>query len=172
MTKEKFKQLLPSQRDLHKKPVLRFVFGTRLFDPQLWYLNKNSIALALGCGFFIGYLPIPMQMLIVALLALLFRFNLPAGIAMVWISNPLTWVALYYPGYRLGAHLINYQEPLPGSLNAEWFLSHYPPLFIGCAIIGICGGVLCFLLTRLVWRLHIIRRWQARRKLRITQKKG
>lgn len=170
MTKEKLKQLLPSQKRLNESALLRIAFGSRLFDPHLWYLNKNTIALGLGCGFFVGYIPIPMQMVLVTLMALLFRFNLPASLAMVWISNPFTWVALYYPGYRLGAVLMSYEETIPEKLSVEWLMSHYPPLFLGCFIIGVCGGVLCFLSTRLLWRLHIVRQWEERNR-KIAQKK-
>lgn len=31
------------------------------------------------------------------------HFNIPAGVAMVWISNPLTMVPMYYAMYALGA---------------------------------------------------------------------
>ncbi len=169
MTKDKLKQFLPSQKRLNESPLLRTVFGSRLFDPHLWYLNKNTIAMGIGYGFFIGYIPVPMQMILITILALLLRFNLPASLATVWISNPVTWVALYYPGYRLGAIIMNYQEPDPSTIDMTWLLSHYPPLFLGCIIIGICGGILCFIGTRLLWRLHIVRRWQAR-SLRIPPK--
>lgn len=163
MTRDKLKQLLPSKERLKSNVFLRLTFGSRLFDPYLWYLNKNTVSVGIACGFVVGYLPIPMQMLLVTLLALLFRFNLPASLGMVWISNPLTWVALYYPGYRLGAFLLNEQTPPPDALSVEWLMSQYPPLFLGCAIIGLTGGVLCLIITRLLWRLHIVRRWQARR---------
>ncbi len=124
-----------------------------------------------GCGFFIGYLPIPMQMAVAAVLAISFRFNLPAALILVWVSNPLTWVPLYYPAYKLGAFLLGQHDIPPAKLNVEWFLNHYPPLFLGCVIIGLCGGACCMMATRLLWRLHILRRWQER-KNKIAQKKG
>jgi uncharacterized protein (DUF2062 family) len=171
MPRKKLATYLPSKDKLKKITLLRLLFGNRLFDPKLWYLNKNSISIGLGCGFFIGYLPIPMQMAVVTLLALFFRFNLPASLALVWISNPLTWVALYYPAYKVGAQLLGDQATPPVNLSVEWFMNHYPPLFLGCFIFGICGGVLCFITTQLVWRLHIIKRWQSRKSRKI-QKKG
>ncbi|MDA3971785.1 MAG: DUF2062 domain-containing protein [Desulfobulbaceae bacterium] len=171
MPKKRLKKLLPQRTVLRENLFLRKLFGSRLFDPHIWYLNKNTISIGLGCGFFIGYLPIPMQMAVAAILAICFRFNLPAAIMIVWISNPLTWVALYYPAYKLGAFILGQQNIPPARLNVEWFMNHYPALFLGCFIIGLCGGIGCIIATRILWRLHIIRRW-LERKRRVAKKKG
>ena len=168
--KEKLHNLMPSQETLKNNSFLRFIFGSLLFDPRLWYLNKNTISIGVGMGFFVGYLPIPMQMALTVLLALLFRFNLPASLAVVWMSNPFTWLGLYYPAFILGATILGHEASPPSNLSIEWLMSHYPPLFLGCTILGICGGLLAMLITRLLWRLHIINRWQER-KTRLSRKK-
>ncbi len=168
---KKLKQILPDKEKLRKNKLLHNVFGSRLFDPQLWYFNRNNISMGLGCGFFIGYLPIPMQMAVVAVLGLLFRFNLPAALAVGWISKPLTWVALYFPAYKLGSGILGQQDIPPAKVGVKWFMAHYPSLLLGCFIIGLIGGILCIICTRLLWRLHIIRRMREK-KNRILRKNG
>jgi hypothetical protein len=63
----------------------------------------HRIALGLALGIFVGMLPIMgIQMAVVAILALPFRANIKAGVIGVWISNPLTFIPLYYANYRFG----------------------------------------------------------------------
>ena len=66
-----------------------------------------SIARGGALGIWVGLTPtVGAQMLIVTALAVPMRANLPVSLAMVWISNPLTVVPLYFAFYLLGALLL------------------------------------------------------------------
>ncbi|MBW2276930.1 MAG: DUF2062 domain-containing protein [Deltaproteobacteria bacterium] len=63
----------------------------------------ERVALGLALGIFVGFLPIMgIQMAVVSIIALPLRGNLKAAIAGVWISNPITFIPLYYANYRFG----------------------------------------------------------------------
>ena len=65
--------------------------------------TPHRIALGLAFGIFIGILPIMgIQMTVVTLLALPFRANLKAAVAGVWITNPITFIPMYWGYYKFG----------------------------------------------------------------------
>lgn len=75
---------------------------------KLWDILKekdppHKIALGMALGIFIGFLPIMgIQMAVVAMFALPLRGNIKAAIAGVWISNPITFIPLYWANYQFG----------------------------------------------------------------------
>ena len=76
----------------------------RLINPVLHSRDPVSeVSLGVAVGVFLGLTPtVGVQMYLVAIIWSIYRylfrrhFNLPVGVAMVWISNPLTMVPLYY----------------------------------------------------------------------------
>ena len=63
----------------------------------------HKLALGVAIGMFVGMLPIMgIQMLAVTIVALPFRANLKVAVAMVWISNPITFIPLYWLNYQFG----------------------------------------------------------------------
>ena len=75
----------------------------KLFDILKQKDSPHRIALGAALGIFIGILPIMgIQMTVVALLALPFRANIKAALAGVWISNPFTFIPMYWGYYKFG----------------------------------------------------------------------
>ena len=67
--------------------------------------SPERVALGVAIGLFVGFTPtVGVQMAIVIFIATIprVRFNVPIACAMVWISNPLTMIPLYYGMYWLG----------------------------------------------------------------------
>ena len=63
----------------------------------------SDVSLGVAVGIFMGFTPtVGVQMYLVAIVWTIYRylfsrhFSLPVGMAMVWISNPLTMVPMYY----------------------------------------------------------------------------
>ena len=82
-------------------PWKRFV--ANLFEIATHKDSPPRIAMGMGLGIFIGILPIMgIQMAVVSLLAIPFRANLKTALAAVWISNPITFLPMYYANYRFG----------------------------------------------------------------------
>lgn len=81
--------------------------------------DPQKIALGAGVGMWVALTPtVGVQMTMVVILALIPRlnFNIPVAIAMVWISNPLTMVPLYFSMYKLGILL----QGVPGVSFSEF----------------------------------------------------
>jgi hypothetical protein len=107
-------------------------------------------------------------MVIAAALAIVTRCNLPISVVLVWVSNPITIPPIFYFAYRLGAWLLDMQLAVDSiELSFDWVWHNLGtiglPLIVGSLICGWVAGVTGFVLTRVVWRMHVVQRWQARR---------
>ena len=170
MPKRFISKYLPHSSTVTRHRSLRWL-GSLLHDSNLWHLNRRSVASAVFAGVFASFLPIPMQMLLAASLAIYFHCNLPLSIALTWLSNPLTYAPIYYLCYRFGLVLIG-QNHDPS--NFEWsvdamgtnFAHILKPLMLGCVVSGLIFGALGYLGVRMLWRLHIQHVWFKRKALR------
>ena len=92
-----------------KESVRKLGRAVKGFFVELMMLNDtpHGIAMGVAVGVFVGLTPtVGLQMAIVAFISLFIRCNRTAGCAMVWISNPVTMVPLYYGNYLVGAGLL------------------------------------------------------------------
>jgi len=174
MPKKLIKRFTPDHRVLREHKHLQ-LFGRLLHDPNLWHLNRRSASGAFAVGLFVGFLPIPFQMVVAAAGAILFRVNLPVSVALVWVSNPLTMGPMFYFAYRLGAWILgtppsNIQfEPtlqcLVDEIRVIW-----QPLLTGCLVCGAVSAAAGYGLIRGLWRWHLVRYFRSRRKRRMEAK--
>lgn len=170
MPRKLFKRLLPPKETLARHRHLRML-GDWILDSNLWHLNRDSTSLAMFVGIFCAFLPIPMQMVVAAVGALLFRCNLPLAVALVWITNPVTIPPLFYGAYKLGAVLLNLPpQTLHPTLSLEWLTREiatiYKPLLLGSLVCGTVFGAIGFGTVRVIWRIAVVRRWRQRARER------
>ena len=146
-------------------------------DPNLLHFNRRSVSAGMCVGVFAAFIPLPVQMFVAVVLALLVRGNIAVAAASTWISNPLTYGPLYYVCYLIGGFFLG--EPLGADgqplafelssiLENIWTIGK--PLLLGCTVVGIVLGALSYASVRYVWRLHILNHWKARRAGRKTPK--
>ena len=166
MLKKFIRRLMPDHEKIRSQRQLR-ILGTLLHDPNLFHINRRSIPGAFAVGLFMAWVPLPIQMLLAAAVAILVRVNLPLSVALVWISNPFTMPPLFYFAYRVGAWLL---DITPGRFHFEptfeW-LNHgliaiWQPFLLVCAVLGIISSALGYAVIKGWWRLHILHQ----RKLR------
>ncbi|MFH2002840.1 MAG: DUF2062 domain-containing protein, partial [Planctomycetota bacterium] len=70
--------------------------------------TPHSIALGVALGVFVALTPtVGMQMLIILVLGTLIRANRIIGVLLVWISNPITLIPMYYGYYWLGGKILS-----------------------------------------------------------------
>ena len=139
----------------------------KIADPMLWHLNRRSVAGAVALGLFIGWLPIPMQMLIAALLATVLRVHVPVSVVLVWFSNPITFPALLYAAWCVGSILLgNGMIASPLSMTLSQLLHNaidaWPIILFGSVFCATVFAVLGFFFTNMVWRIIAVRRWRKR----------
>lgn len=175
MPKNLLKRWSPDPVKIRNNPALKFL-GVLLHDPYLFHLNRHSVAVAFFAGLFITFLPIPGQVPLAALAALVLRCNLPITMALVWISNPLTFPIIFFAAYKLGARILD--EPpqkFHFELSWEWLqhdFSHYwQPLLLGCILASCFFSCLGYVSINWLWRWNVIQRWKQRAAKR-AEKEG
>jgi len=170
MPKQIFKRFMPDPHKVRKHKSLQCL-GDLLHDPNLWHLNRRSVANAFGVGLFMAWMPVPFQMLFAAMAAVPCRANLPISIALVWLTNPITMPPLFYFAYLVGAGTLGYDPQIfQFELSLAWF-SHglaqiWKPFLLGCLILGASSALLGYTGMRLFWRYHVIQELKKRRKRR------
>lgn len=167
MPKKFIKRFLPNHDTVKNHKHLQ-IFGTFLHSPNLWHLNRRSVAGAFANGLFMAFVPVPFQMVLAAGGAILFHVNLPLSIALVWITNPLTMPPMFYGTYRLGNWLMGREGgEFNFELSMDWLmtgLSHvWEPFLLGCLVSGIIASGLGYLAIRLYWRHHVVKEWRKRK---------
>ena len=162
-----FKRILPARHEIQEHKPLKFL-GEILHDPEIFHLTRRSTAGGIATGMFFAFIPVPGQMVIAGLAAIVLRVNLPLSVILVWITNPVTIPPLLYLAYKTGAAILNRPyHPVHFNLTWHWFteifLEIWPSLLLGCLIFATASAIIGYVATRLVWRIHIIRRWRARK---------
>jgi uncharacterized protein (DUF2062 family) len=167
MPKDTLKRFMPTPRMLKEVRSLHLL-GDWVFQPNLWHINRSSSSRAFFVGLFMAFMPIPIQMIIAALVAVRVRCNLPIAVGLCWISNPLTIAPLYYFAYRVGATVLGAEpQAMEFQLNWDWISSSlvaiWQPFLLGCLICGFFFGSLGFFTIQQLWRWRAVQRWEARR---------
>lgn len=165
--KRVLQRYLPQRQTIHAHPSLKFL-ADRLHDPLLWHLNRHAVAGGISAGLFVAFIPIPLQMVLAAIVAVALRVNVPAAVLGAWFTNPLTTAPAFLLSYGIGASLLHEPALTHFEMSFSWLMgtiSHgWQPLLLGSLILGTVCAVLGNVLTRALWRLHLVRRWKQRSK--------
>lgn len=164
---------LPGKSELLSNKILQ-TLGDSLHDPNLWRFNRKSVSKATAIGLFCAFLPMPFEMLPAALGAIWLHANLPLSIALVWISNPITWIPLYTPAYLLGNWILGRSIPADQAITIEVLIDSLASLWIGCLIIGTLLSISSYFIVNLLWRMRVRNehRERKRRRFRLRGKHG
>jgi uncharacterized protein (DUF2062 family) len=136
----------------------------------------HRIALGVAIGTFVTLTPtIGFQMIIVVFLAWLLRANKVVGLPVVWISNPATFIPMYYTCYMVGRIMLRWAP-----MGDHWWaqLAHPPagwwsavvfywtrlvqiaaPLWLGSVVLGLLLAYPTYYAVHYVVYTHRMRRW-------------
>lgn len=161
---------MPDPHELKNHKVLS-MFGTLLHDPNLWHMNRRSIANAFLVGLFFAWWPVPFQMVLAAGGAILLRANLPMSVALVWITNPVTMPPMFYFAYVVGTWIIGVPEmPFSMELSMDWLMSElsiiWKPFLTGCLALAIFSSITGYFGITYIWRHHVKKRRKSNLKKR------
>ena len=179
MPRKFFRKYLPDAQRVRASRVGR-AFGRWLDHPNLWHLNRRSVAGAVAIGLFAGLVPGPLQMLAALLLAVPLRRNLPVALLVTFYTNPFTIVPLYLLAYGYGRLILPGEqagriEPFHmdwGNVGASmealgtWMIGLGKPLLIGIPALGLTLAVLGYFVVDLGWRAYVVLAWRARTRRR------
>ena len=168
-----FRNRLPNHDSIRRHRWLRPVQHW-LHHPNLWHLNRRSVAGGVALGLFCGLIPGPLQMVTAALLAVWLRVNLPVALFTTLYTNPFTIVPLYLFAYEIGAWVsgagngtavpafpeIHWHDWFGQAW--EWLLLLGGPLLIGLPILAFGLALLGYVAIRLGWRMVVVWKWRRR----------
>lgn len=166
MSRRLFKKYLPNHKELKENKYLAY-FGDHLLSPDLWHINRRSLAGAGAVGLFCAFIPIPFQMIVAAALAIVFCVNLPFSVALVWITNPITMGPIFYATYQLGGWMLGTELLEYSNGNAfEWLLSVlgqiWQPLLLGSFTTGITFAAIAYYGILWTWGYQVRKRYRCR----------
>jgi len=181
--KKLFRKHLPDADSVRANRLVA-MFGSLLSHPNLWHLNRDSVAGAVAIGLFSGLVPGPLQMLCALLLAIPLRRNLPVALLMTFYTNPFTIVPLYLLAYGYGSLLLGLNHAPPehahfvmdwadwvGSFHAlvDWAASLGLPLVVGLVALALTLAALGYAVVQIGWRISVRMAWRARQRRRNGQ---
>ena len=156
MPKNFIKRHMPSPEKIRNIRSLQFL-GRFLHEPNLWHINRHSVARAFLVGIFWCFIPMPFQMVAAALFAVWLNGNLPLSVALVWITNPLTMPPIFYFNYVIGAAILHRPAiPFEFRLSWQWLSERLVevgiPLYFGSVVCGLVFGCVSYVAIQFLWR--------------------
>lgn len=151
-------------------------FGAWLHHHNLWHLHRRSVAGGVAVGLFCGLIPGPFQMIGAAIMAVLFRVNLPVAMFTTLYTNPFTILPLYALAYELGAFVTGHHNgvtsmrlSLPemdwsnwATVLPDWLLSLGKPFAIGLPLLASILAIVGYFVVRVLWCWMVTRKWNKR----------
>lgn len=178
MPKKFFKRFLPTHEKLHENRYVRRL-APWIGHPNLWHLNRRSVAGGVAVGAFTGLFPAPFQMISAALLSIWFRVNLPVAVLTTLYTNVFTLIPLYIVAYKIGALATGHPSgPMPSFdftlgdrswLTLAWDFMRWmgslgQDFFIGLLILSSTLAFISYFAVRGLWRLHVTLQWRKRKQ--------
>ncbi len=165
------RRLLPHPDTLSKTPGLRWLGHYLTPRPWLWVAHRRRVAMGVAVGLAIGVIPLPTQMFLAALLAIICRANVAAAIAATWLTNPFTLLPIWTLAIALGRFVSGHTGRVapPEMLAIDWgqpdsWLASLwswtqalgEPLLIGLPLAGLLLGTLAYLVVYFGWWAVIV----------------
>ena len=154
------------QRSAKRQTLRMWIRARRFVMHNILHADDppHPLALGIAIGLFVTFTPtIGLQMILVVFLAWLLKANKLVGIPIVWISNPATFVPIYFPCYVLGRRMLGaapksrewwgeFRCPPEGFLaKMDFFWSRIweivAPLSVGCLLAATFFGVVGYFLS-------------------------
>lgn len=148
-----------------------------LTHPAYFSASRRGIGGGLWIGLIIGLLPLPAHTFLAIVGAILLRVNVPVAVLATWVTNPFTFVPIYYFEYKLGALMLGLPtEALPAEINFDWVLAEiglrWKPLAYGALTTALSIASTVYLLTSVTWHLVTMRRYRSRHMRTVGSIKG
>lgn len=170
MPRKFFRRLSPSPHQVRTNKYLQ-PLAHLIEDPNLFHLNRHSVARAFAIGVGVGLLPVFGHVLIAGILAIWRKANLGISIILVWVSNPFTIPFFLFIEHKLGLFILGRQSNL---VDAEWtweWISNelsqlWLPLLVGGVALSVLVAFVSYYIVYIFWHLAVRARWKRRRAKR------
>jgi uncharacterized protein (DUF2062 family) len=167
---------LPRPHRLRESRAVAWL-GPALHHPRVWHFTRRGVALGVAVGVFFGLLVPVGQIAFAAAAAVVLRANLPVAAISTLVTNPFTFVPIYFAAYRLGHWLLGgdpvlTEEGLARTIEVDtWWLRVWVdrmvnvgrPLVLGLCVFAVGLSAAGYLVVDQLWRLLAWRAWRRRR---------
>jgi hypothetical protein len=176
MARKIFRRFLPDAHTIRSHRSLQWL-ADFLHDPNLWHLNRRSVAGGAALGLFWAFVPIPMQMIPATAIAIWLRVNLPITLFGVWLTNVFTAPPAYYFCYLVGTWVLGTPaQDIAFNISWNWLRNElarvWQPFLLGSFIVSSVSATLGYVGVRLLWRWHVVREWEQRKERRARKTQG
>jgi uncharacterized protein (DUF2062 family) len=131
----------------------------RLQDPPKYIARGVAVGVFAGCFPLFG-----MQTPISIVLALLLRGHKLCAAVCTWISNPLTYVPIYWLNFQIGRSLLRSSHDAPSQWNSlDVFLDETGELFADLLVGSLVTGTLLSLASY-IGTVRLVKAWRAKRE--------
>jgi len=152
----------------------------RFLSPELWRFTRRSVPRGVALGMFAAFIVPVGQIFLSAFLALPLRANVPLAALMTFVTNPFTLPFWLVVANKFGSFLLKIDAVAIGGAAREelmsgrwesfgWFIETAGVTAFGFIVLSILSAGICYLISGLVWRLIIARRWSRRPWARTPQ---
>ena len=159
-------RFLPRRSNIRRYPVLKWFPNLVRKRAYLWSFKPAPVISALYAGWTIALLPIyGIQLFVGLIAALVLRANLPIMYGLICVTNPFTFVPIYYFTYLIGDKLMCYwgitssQTISPDDIQYLFVdmtekIFHF---FIAMTLGGLLIAYIAALLSSLIFRVFMSR---------------
>src|SRR6187551_1887548 len=170
---------MPTREQMEANRFIR-PFAHRVLRSELWRFTRRSVPRGIALGLIVGIIVPFAQILFAALLAAPVRANVPLAALMTFVTNPFTtpliWVAAYWVGsvlLRIDAATI--VAPVNTAIERtdlqralEWLTGATMVTAFGLVVIAVVSASVSYLLSGVIWRMVVGRKWRRRARRRQT----
>ena len=168
MPRRFFKRLSRNRHTLHDRWFMR-PFRTWLSNPAYWTVHRSNVTRAVALGLFVAFIPLPIHIPLVAVLALSLRVNVPVALATIFVSNPLTMVPQYYLCYWVGSKILGTRiTKFAFEMSWDWIqtslLPVWQPFLLGCLVLGIGTALVGYAVLASIWHMTLVLQYRRRKR--------
>lgn len=149
-------------------------FASRILRSELWRFTRRSVPRGVALGLLVGIIVPFAQMLFAALLSVSVRANVPVAVLTTFVTNPFTtpliWIAAFWTGeWILRVDSATFVAPVSTAIEQtdlqhflQWLTGATIVTAFGLVVIAVVSAALGYILSGLVWRVLVGRKWRGR----------
>lgn len=168
---------MPTREQMEHNRFIR-PFAHRVLRAELWRFTRRSVPRGVALGLLVGIIIPFAQILFAALLSVSVRANVPLAALATFITNPFTtpliWVVAYWVGgWLLRVDAATVVAPVNTAIEQtdlqhflEWLTGATMVTAFGLVVIAVISAALSYLLSGVIWRMVVARKWRRRSRRR------
>lgn len=168
---------MPTREQMERNRFIK-PFAHRVLRSELWRFTRRSVPRGVALGLLVGIIVPFAQILFAALLSVPVRANVPLAALTTFVTNPFTtpliWLAAYWVGgWLLRVDAATVVAPVNTAIEQtdlqhflEWLTGATMVTAFGLVVIAVVAASLSYLLSGVVWRMVVGRKWRRRARRR------